>query len=161
MIEGYRLGKSMTATLKCTPGVGSTTMAPLYFLPLITAVVVVLPFLVRMSSAFGISMFRLRCSRCIKLRIQRLTPWRLTSSMGMLLIRGKNQASVSWLSRLQNWLVYRLFLNRADSKLQVHCSDRSPKVFSKWIFSTPKSALPTSSKAYIFVAVCRKRRFGR
>ena len=53
IIEGYRLGKSITATLKCTPGVGSTTMAPLYFLPLMTAVEVVLPFLVRMSSAFG------------------------------------------------------------------------------------------------------------
>ena len=54
-MEGYRLGKSITATLKCTPGVGSTTMAPLYFLPFMTAVVLVLPFLVRMSSAFGMS----------------------------------------------------------------------------------------------------------
>ncbi len=47
MIDGYRLGKSMTATLKCTPGVGSTTMAPLYFLPFIMAVVEVLPFFVK------------------------------------------------------------------------------------------------------------------
>ena len=53
IIDGYRLGKSITATLKCTPGVGSTTMAPLYFLPLITAVVVVLPFFVKYVFSVG------------------------------------------------------------------------------------------------------------
>ncbi len=51
-MDGYRLGKSMTATLKWTPGVGSTTMAPLYFLPFMMAVVAVLPFLC--ENVFGV-----------------------------------------------------------------------------------------------------------
>src|SRR3990172_6480887 len=93
IMDGYRLGKSITATLKCTPGVGSTTIAPLYFFPFMIAVVAVLPFLARMSSEFGMSMLRLRCSRCMKLRIHRLTPCRLTSSMGMLLMRARTRIS--------------------------------------------------------------------
>ena len=32
---GYRLVKSSTYTLKNTPGLGSTTNAPIYFLPLV------------------------------------------------------------------------------------------------------------------------------
>src|SRR3989304_2054273 len=93
IMDGYRLGKSITATLKCTPGVGSTTMAPWYFLPFMMAVVEVLPFLASMSSALGMSMFLFLCSRCMKFLIHRDTPWRLTSSMGMLLILAKTRIS--------------------------------------------------------------------
>src|SRR4030066_2335420 len=93
IMDGDRLGKSITATLKCIPGGGSTTIAPLYFFPFMMAVVAVLPFLARMSSAFGISMFLLLCSRCMKLRIHRDTPWRLTSSLGMLLILARTRIS--------------------------------------------------------------------
>ena len=57
------------------------------------AVVAVLPFLASMSSAFGISMFRFLCSRCMKFRIHRDTPWRLTSSIGMLLILASTRIS--------------------------------------------------------------------
>src|SRR5437879_13151614 len=53
MIEGYSDAKSRTATWKCTPGVGSTTIPPLYFLPLITAVVLVEPFDSVISSYLG------------------------------------------------------------------------------------------------------------
>src|SRR3989442_9809369 len=54
IIEGYREAKSKTATWKWTPGVGSTTIPPLYFLPLITAVVLVEPFDSVISSCLGI-----------------------------------------------------------------------------------------------------------
>src|SRR5512135_3457106 len=112
MIDGYRLGKSITATLKCTPGVGSTTIAPLYFLPLMIAVVAVLPFLAKMSSEFGINMFRCLCSRCMKLRIHRLTPCRLTSSMGMLLIRARTRMSFMAESSSKLVSLYAISLSR-------------------------------------------------
>ena len=81
-------------------------MAPLYFLPLMTAVVVVLPFLVRMSSAFGMSMLRFAVFAVHEVAYPSAYALAADVFHGHAADAGKNQDEFHG-NRLRNWLVCR------------------------------------------------------